>query len=267
MRSGGGGVVRGYGAGFGGGDRGDTYLGVRNGGCRVCRRTASGGRGVGGVGDVLDVDSQGRGVKCFGGRGWGRYGEDLRWVFRADIGGRREGDMVGERRGSRVLKIDILVCSGMKVVMLNEYSWDDGLAVEACGGFRGVCGGMMTRSREGCGSRREEGVRRVAAETIGGALWGGVGDRQMGRWGYLGGGSGGWTPRCTVGVGGYGCGDIALERWQRPGRERGMDETVYKEWEDRMERAATTASSLEAEQDNSNINKTQSMATLNESLP
>ncbi|GKE11711.1 hypothetical protein Tco_1415262 [Tanacetum coccineum] len=27
------------------------------------------------------------------------------------------------------------------------------------------------------------------------------------------------------------------------------DETVYKEWEDRMERAATTASSLEAEQD------------------
>ncbi|GJX46247.1 hypothetical protein Tco_0271437 [Tanacetum coccineum] len=26
-------------------------------------------------------------------------------------------------------------------------------------------------------------------------------------------------------------------------------ETVYKEWEDRMERAATTASSLEAEQD------------------
>ncbi|GKA18909.1 hypothetical protein Tco_0698824, partial [Tanacetum coccineum] len=29
------------------------------------------------------------------------------------------------------------------------------------------------------------------------------------------------------------------------------DETVIKEWEDRMERAATTASSLEAEQDNS----------------
>ncbi|GJR03858.1 hypothetical protein Tco_0526842 [Tanacetum coccineum] len=34
-----------------------------------------------------------------------------------------------------------------------------------------------------------------------------------------------------------------------------------------MERAATTASSLEAEQDNGNINRTQSMATLNESLP
>ncbi|GJS16559.1 putative ribonuclease H-like domain-containing protein [Tanacetum coccineum] len=45
------------------------------------------------------------------------------------------------------------------------------------------------------------------------------------------------------------------------------DETVYKEWEDRMERAATTASRLEAEQDNGNINRTQSMATLNESVP
>ncbi|GKD28136.1 putative ribonuclease H-like domain-containing protein, partial [Tanacetum coccineum] len=45
------------------------------------------------------------------------------------------------------------------------------------------------------------------------------------------------------------------------------DETVYKEWEDRMERAATTASSLVAEQDSGNINRTQSMATLNESFP
>ncbi|GJT82542.1 putative ribonuclease H-like domain-containing protein [Tanacetum coccineum] len=45
------------------------------------------------------------------------------------------------------------------------------------------------------------------------------------------------------------------------------DETVYKEWEDRMERAATTASSLVAEQDNGNINRTQSMTTLNESFP
>ncbi|GJV83442.1 hypothetical protein Tco_1523340 [Tanacetum coccineum] len=34
-----------------------------------------------------------------------------------------------------------------------------------------------------------------------------------------------------------------------------------------MERVATTASSLEAEQDSGNINRTQSMATLNESLP
>ncbi|GJT37684.1 retrovirus-related pol polyprotein from transposon TNT 1-94 [Tanacetum coccineum] len=45
------------------------------------------------------------------------------------------------------------------------------------------------------------------------------------------------------------------------------DEIVYKEWEDRMERATTTASSLEAEQDSSEINRTQSMATLNEPLP
>ncbi|GJU24738.1 hypothetical protein Tco_1163359 [Tanacetum coccineum] len=45
------------------------------------------------------------------------------------------------------------------------------------------------------------------------------------------------------------------------------DETVYKEWEDKMERAATTASSLDAEHDSGNINRTQSMATLNESNP
>ncbi|GKD94837.1 hypothetical protein Tco_1374674 [Tanacetum coccineum] len=44
-------------------------------------------------------------------------------------------------------------------------------------------------------------------------------------------------------------------------------ETVIKEWKDRMERVATTASSLEAEQDSGNINRTQSMATLNESFP
>ncbi|GJU42148.1 putative ribonuclease H-like domain-containing protein [Tanacetum coccineum] len=42
---------------------------------------------------------------------------------------------------------------------------------------------------------------------------------------------------------------------------------VTKEWEDIMERAATTASSLEVEQDNGNINGTQSMATLNEPNP
>ncbi|GJR44635.1 ribonuclease H-like domain-containing protein [Tanacetum coccineum] len=46
-----------------------------------------------------------------------------------------------------------------------------------------------------------------------------------------------------------------------------FDETVIKEWEDKMERAATTTSSLEAEHDSGNINRTQSMATLNESLP
>ncbi|GJZ28241.1 hypothetical protein Tco_0572888, partial [Tanacetum coccineum] len=44
-------------------------------------------------------------------------------------------------------------------------------------------------------------------------------------------------------------------------------ETVIKKWEERMERAATTASSLEAEQDSCNINRTQSMETPNESFP
>ncbi|GKB87146.1 hypothetical protein Tco_0959418 [Tanacetum coccineum] len=45
------------------------------------------------------------------------------------------------------------------------------------------------------------------------------------------------------------------------------DETIYKEREDTIERAATTASSLEAEHDSGNIFRTQSMATLNEPLP
>nr|GFA92836.1 hypothetical protein [Tanacetum cinerariifolium] len=43
------------------------------------------------------------------------------------------------------------------------------------------------------------------------------------------------------------------------------DEAIYKELGDSLVRAATTASSLEAEQDNSNITKTQSKATPNES--
>ncbi|GKF27192.1 hypothetical protein Tco_0083086, partial [Tanacetum coccineum] len=45
------------------------------------------------------------------------------------------------------------------------------------------------------------------------------------------------------------------------------DEAVHKELGDRMERAATTASSLEAEQDIGNINRTQSIASLNEPNP
>ncbi|GKB25361.1 putative ribonuclease H-like domain-containing protein [Tanacetum coccineum] len=45
------------------------------------------------------------------------------------------------------------------------------------------------------------------------------------------------------------------------------DEVVHKELGDIIERVATTASSLEAEQDSGNINKTQSMATLNEPSP
>nr|GEW78455.1 putative ribonuclease H-like domain-containing protein [Tanacetum cinerariifolium] len=42
---------------------------------------------------------------------------------------------------------------------------------------------------------------------------------------------------------------------------------IYVDNENRMEKAATTASNLEAEQDIGNINRTQSIATLNETLP
>ncbi|GJX72898.1 putative ribonuclease H-like domain-containing protein [Tanacetum coccineum] len=49
--------------------------------------------------------------------------------------------------------------------------------------------------------------------------------------------------------------------------EKVGDKAIYKELGDRMERAATTASSLEAEQDSGNINRTQSIATLNEPSP
>ncbi|GKE99519.1 hypothetical protein Tco_0022870 [Tanacetum coccineum] len=45
------------------------------------------------------------------------------------------------------------------------------------------------------------------------------------------------------------------------------DEAIHKKLGDRMERAATTASSLEAEQASGNINRTQSMAILNEPSP
>nr|GFA80755.1 hypothetical protein [Tanacetum cinerariifolium] len=47
--------------------------------------------------------------------------------------------------------------------------------------------------------------------------------------------------------------------------ENVADEAVHKELGDSLVRAATTASSLEAEHDNSNINKTQSKETPNES--
>ncbi|GJX85908.1 hypothetical protein Tco_0336682, partial [Tanacetum coccineum] len=49
--------------------------------------------------------------------------------------------------------------------------------------------------------------------------------------------------------------------------EKVGDEAVHKELGDIIERAATTASNLEAEQDNGNINRTQSMATLNKASP
>ncbi|GJS56668.1 hypothetical protein Tco_0651452 [Tanacetum coccineum] len=42
------------------------------------------------------------------------------------------------------------------------------------------------------------------------------------------------------------------------------DKAVYEEMDDSLERAATTATSLDAKQDRGNINKTQSKATLNE---
>ncbi|GJQ99225.1 hypothetical protein Tco_0522210 [Tanacetum coccineum] len=43
-----------------------------------------------------------------------------------------------------------------------------------------------------------------------------------------------------------------------------VDDAVYEEIDDSLERAATTTTSLDAEQDMGNINKTQSKATLNE---
>ncbi|GJZ85743.1 retrovirus-related pol polyprotein from transposon TNT 1-94 [Tanacetum coccineum] len=45
------------------------------------------------------------------------------------------------------------------------------------------------------------------------------------------------------------------------------DETVYEEKGDNMKRAATTAASLDAEQDNGNIIRTESMVTLNKPIP
>ncbi|GKF83845.1 hypothetical protein Tco_0248743 [Tanacetum coccineum] len=45
------------------------------------------------------------------------------------------------------------------------------------------------------------------------------------------------------------------------------DETVHEERGDSVERAATTAASLDAEQDSGNVIRTQSMATLNEPIP
>ncbi|GJW50436.1 hypothetical protein Tco_0091787 [Tanacetum coccineum] len=49
--------------------------------------------------------------------------------------------------------------------------------------------------------------------------------------------------------------------------EKVGDEVVHNELGDKMKRAATTASCLEEEHDSGNINRTQSMATLNEPSP
>ncbi|GJR48171.1 hypothetical protein Tco_1316274 [Tanacetum coccineum] len=46
-----------------------------------------------------------------------------------------------------------------------------------------------------------------------------------------------------------------------------LDEAVYEEWDDRVERAITTTASLDAEQSSGNINRTQSMAIPNVPLP
>ncbi|GKB88202.1 putative ribonuclease H-like domain-containing protein [Tanacetum coccineum] len=46
-----------------------------------------------------------------------------------------------------------------------------------------------------------------------------------------------------------------------------LDEVIYEEWDDRVERATTTTASLDAEQAISNINRTQSMAIPNVPLP
>ncbi|GKF41889.1 hypothetical protein Tco_0125231 [Tanacetum coccineum] len=45
------------------------------------------------------------------------------------------------------------------------------------------------------------------------------------------------------------------------------DETIHEERGDSMERAATTAASLDTKQDIANIIRTQSMTTLNEPIP
>ncbi|GJV77738.1 hypothetical protein Tco_1509322 [Tanacetum coccineum] len=60
---------------------------------------------------------------------------------------------------------------------------------------------------------------------------------------------------------------MMVQAQQEQGEDNVIDEAVYKELDDSLVRAATTASSLEAEQDSGNINKTRSKATLNEPNP
>ncbi|GKB80653.1 hypothetical protein Tco_0947548 [Tanacetum coccineum] len=57
---------------------------------------------------------------------------------------------------------------------------------------------------------------------------------------------------------------MAVQDQAEMGEDNVADEAVYKEMDDSLVRAATTATSLEAEQDRGNINKTQSKATPNE---
>ncbi|GJS88061.1 hypothetical protein Tco_0770697 [Tanacetum coccineum] len=60
--------------------------------------------------------------------------------------------------------------------------------------------------------------------------------------------------------------DTKIPQFSGPPTKVG-DEVVHKELGDKMERVASTTSSLEAKQDSGNINRTQSMATLNEPSP
>ncbi|GJY75069.1 hypothetical protein Tco_0479500 [Tanacetum coccineum] len=53
----------------------------------------------------------------------------------------------------------------------------------------------------------------------------------------------------------------------QPQAVEGEDETIHEERGESIERAATTAASLDAEQDSGNIIRTQSMTTLNEPIP
>ncbi|GJY42633.1 retrovirus-related pol polyprotein from transposon TNT 1-94 [Tanacetum coccineum] len=57
---------------------------------------------------------------------------------------------------------------------------------------------------------------------------------------------------------------MMVQAQEEMGEDNVADEAVYEEMDDSLERAATTATSLDAEQDRGNINKTQSKETLNE---
>ncbi|GKE19715.1 hypothetical protein Tco_1427292 [Tanacetum coccineum] len=57
---------------------------------------------------------------------------------------------------------------------------------------------------------------------------------------------------------------MMVQAQEEMGEDNVADEAVYEEMDDSLEMAATTATSLDAEQDRSNINKTQSKETLNE---
>ncbi|GKE16948.1 hypothetical protein Tco_1424525 [Tanacetum coccineum] len=61
---------------------------------------------------------------------------------------------------------------------------------------------------------------------------------------------------------------MVVQHEEEMGEDNVADEAIYEEMDDSLERSATTATSLDAEQDRGNINKTQSKETPNEpSLP